>query len=130
MLISRMHRLGKTGVEVMSKIVVVSSLVIGLIFGVIIVPVSAASMSGHSMSSSGHGAAFRHHHARRFYPYAPYYYYGYGYGYDDSTDYVPPPATKPAPLQPAAEARRGCEPQSYTVPSANGGESQVTILRC
>jgi len=114
----------------MSKVIVISSCVAALTFGVMSVPVSAASTSGHSVSSSGHGVPFRHHHGRRFYPYAPYYYYGYGSGYDDGTDYAPPPIAKSAPAQPAAEARRGCEPQSYTVPSASGGESQVTILRC
>ena len=55
----------------------------------------------------------------------PYYGYGYGYGYGAGYVAPPPPAEKAV-----AETRRGCEPQSYKVPSSDGAEKEVTILRC
>jgi hypothetical protein len=89
---------------------------------------AASSHSSPSASTTGHGNFHRHHRTNRFY--APYYYYGYPNGYDYSTDNPPPAVTKAPAEKPVAETRRGCEPQTYSVPGADGGESQVTILRC
>lgn len=86
---------------------------------------AANSRGGHSANPTGHAAPYRHHRAHRFYSYAPYY---YGYGYDYGADVAPPPA--PAAKPAAVEVRRGCESQTYSVPSSSGGESQVTVLRC
>lgn len=89
----------------------------------------AANSRGGQSANSNHAVPFRHHHRHRIY--VPYYYGGYGYDY--GVDYAPPPAApvaKPTAEKPAAEPRRGCEPQSYSVPTADGGESKVTVLRC
>ena len=91
--------------------------------------VSANPRSGHSVAPSNPTVRSHHHH--RFYPYAPYYYYSYGPGYVvDETPPPAPPPPKPVAEKPEADAKRGCDPQTYTVPSAAGGESQVTVLRC
>lgn len=96
------------------------------------VDVAANPRGGQSMNSASHGN--RHHRVHRFYSYVPYYYgYGYGYGSGYVVDDAPPPApsaAKPVAEKPAAESKRGCEPQTYSVPAAGGGESQVTVLRC
>ena len=96
---------------------------------------AANSRNGQSANTSRHGAPFHHHRKHRINPYVPYYYGGYGYGYTYvyDVDYGPPPpaqAAKPAAPKPAVETRRGCEPQTYSVPGSDGGESQVTVLRC
>ncbi|HTS41152.1 MAG TPA: hypothetical protein VMH84_11510 [Xanthobacteraceae bacterium] len=59
------------------------------------------------------------------------YYYGYGSVYEPA--YAPPDESPPPPAQvqkSVEEPRRVCEPQTYKVPTANGGESQVTVVRC
>jgi hypothetical protein len=122
----------------MTKAVIIGVCGALLTFGAFILPDAAIARAagGHSMGAPGHAVApFRHHRPRRVYPYLPYY-GGYGYGYDYEPEIYapasapPPPAANSAAEKPAVESRRGCEPQNYTVPSASGGESQVTVLRC
>jgi hypothetical protein len=56
----------------------------------------------------------------------------YGPVYDPGYDYAPGELEVAPPRAPqaAAEKRRECEPKTYTVPNATGGESQVTVVRC
>jgi hypothetical protein len=47
--------------------------------------------------------------------------------------YADPPAEIPAAAAPNAQAayyREGCRSQTVTVPSSDGGESNVTVVRC
>lgn len=113
----------------MVKSIVITGLLflfgIGSMFSPVGVSANSAGANS-SMHSPGH-AGPRHHH--RF---TRYYYYGSPYYYDDEYDYAP--AAKVAPAvpkeQPVAETRRECEPKTYSVPSADGGESKVTVVRC
>ena len=105
-----------------------------LVSGTVLVPadVYARSNSGHAMGAGRSfqaGVSRSFGHARRsFYPHrgviflAPRY---YEYGYVPTEEVAPPPIEHAAP-----EKRRTCEPQIYTVPSASGGESQITVIRC
>jgi hypothetical protein len=89
---------------------------------------SANSASAQSSMHSPSHATPRHHH--RF---TRFYYYGTPYYYDDSYDYAPAPvAAPPAPPKaaPVEETRRECEPKTYSVPSADGSERKVTVVRC
>ncbi len=88
------------------------------------VGISAQAAGSHmSTRSPSHAAPVFHHRKNNrlfwgsgYYPYGP---------YGDAGDVAPPPSEKPV-----AETRGECEPKSYSVPSASGGESQVTIIRC
>jgi hypothetical protein len=112
----------------MIRTIVAANFAVLLAFGSSFAPVavSANPVGGHSASSKGHVAPFRHR-AHRYFPYAPYY-YGYDYGADYGAPPLPP--AKPVAEKPVTENRRGCESQTYMVPSSEGGESQVMILRC
>jgi hypothetical protein len=94
------------------------------------VEVAANPRNGGAVAAPNHTVRTHRHH--RYYPYVPYYYYGYGSGSDYVIDVPPPapPAAKPVAAKPEAETRRGCDSQTYSVPAASGGESQVTVLRC
>jgi hypothetical protein len=116
----------------MTKPILPASVAVLFGLGTLLAPaaVPAASMSGHSAGVNTNAPAFRHHRTHRHFPYLPYYYYGYGYDY--GTDYAPPPPPPPAKtsvIEKPAETRRGCESQTYKVPS-DEGEKEVTILRC
>lgn len=117
----------------MIRAMIAGSFVVVLALGSTLAPVAvfANPAGGHSASPTSHVRSFRHDRAHRFAPYVPYY-YGYGYGYDTGADYAapPPPPAKPVAEKPVTESRRGCEPQTYSVPSSEGGESKITILRC
>ena len=108
---------------------IVAGIAAATLLGSAFISVEVAANPRGAPSASANGQFVRHHHRNnRFYPYAPYYYYGYGPGYvDDTPIAIPPP--KPVAEKPA-DTKRGCDPQTYTVPSADGGESQVTVLRC
>jgi len=113
----------------MSKLIVAGIAAAGLLGSALASVEVAANPKGGSPAAAN-GQIVRHHHRNnRFYPYAPYYYYGYDQGYvvDEAPAAAPPP--KPTAEKPA-ETKRGCDPQTYTVPKADGGESQVTVLRC
>jgi hypothetical protein len=83
----------------------------------------------------GHRALARHH-FRSFRNQAfglwPYGYYGYGYydeppyTYSDSMTYLTPKTVVVRPEPPPCQHSE----QTRTVPSANGGTTEVTILRC
>ena len=110
---------------------VVAGIAAILVFGsTCAVEVAANPRTGGSVAAANHAVRTHRHH--RFYPYAPYYYYGYGSGSDYVIDVPPPapPAAKPVAAKPEAETKRGCDSQTYSVPAASGGESQVTVLRC
>ena len=97
--------------------------------GCMLAPVGVAARSIGSHVSvhapSQKGQVWHHRKANRFMPYG--YSYSRPYPYSDSDD---DDALSPSKQKPVAEARRGCEPQSYSVPATSGGESKVTILRC
>src|SRR5215470_11904265 len=95
-----------------------------------------ARVGGHHVAR-GHHALARHHFRsvrNRNFGLWPGYGYGYGYGYyDEPYDYYSPtyqaPQTvvvKPDPPQPRCQHSE----QTRTVPSANGGTTEVTVLRC
>jgi hypothetical protein len=100
-----------------------------LILATVLAPGGSVADARSGAGNSANHVVFRNHRFHRFYRYAPYY---YGYGYDDYDVPPPPaPAIAKAPAEKStAEIRRGCEPQTYSVPSSSGGESKVTVLRC
>ena len=92
------------------------------------VAVSARSVGSHAAAHPPSSAAQAMHHRFNkrtgFWGYYPYGSYG---SYGDGSYAAPPP---PSTEKPVAENRRDCEPQIYSVPSSDGGESKVTIVRC
>jgi len=113
----------------MSKLTIVGVVTAIAFSSGFVADVAANPRGGHSASPSNTAVRLHRHHS--FYPYAPYYYFSYGPGYVvDETPPPAPPPPKPVAEKPEAPAKRGCDPQTYKVPSADGGESQVTVLRC
>ena len=90
----------------------------------------ARSSSGHQSGAHSFAQTRPLHRSvpHRIFPFRRTLILGSGYyqpGYGPADDLGPPPSEHAA-----VEKRRECEPKSYTVPNANGGESQVTIIRC
>jgi hypothetical protein len=93
--------------------------------GCVLAPVGVSARSSGAHASAHHSSpapVLHHRKHRRFFVWGSSY---YPYGSSGDENYAPPPVEKPV-----AQVRRGCEPQSYSVPSADGGESKVTIVRC
>jgi hypothetical protein len=111
----------------MIRLMVIGNVLILLGMGSVLAPVEVSAKSAGVHQSAHHPikvAPTRHHrNVNRFIWFGSRYYGPYDYGQAD--DVAPPPREKPV-----TENRRGCEPQTYSVPSSEGGESQVTILRC
>jgi hypothetical protein len=114
-------------IATVKKAIIKPAIMIGLFamvgVGCVLAPVgvSARSNGAHASAHPSSPTSVSRHHHRRFFVGGSRY-YPYGSTTDES---YPPPAEKPV-----AQVRRGCEPQSYSVPSADGGESNVTIVRC
>src|SRR5262249_14372909 len=84
---------------------------------------------GHHALIRHHFRFFRHHH--QAFVLWPWYGYGYvpPYTYDDSMTYPTPETVVVRPEPPPAVGCQHSE-QTRTIPSANGGTTEVTILRC
>jgi hypothetical protein len=108
-----------------------------MVLGVLVLGICFAAVDAFARSSSGHWSGahsfsqtgpthrpFPHRILpfRRAVILGPAYYQP---GYAPADDLAPPPSEHAI-----AERRRECEPKTYTVPNASGGESQVTIVRC
>ena len=113
---------------------IIASFLILLGIGLLLVPAGAPANAagvhqfGNRPSHQHQATPRRHHrHFNRYVPWVPGYYGSYDYGVADTASPPPPPAPREKPV---AETRRECEPKTYTVPAADGGESQVTVIRC
>ena len=88
---------------------------------------ASPNQANSNQSKQNQAAPRRHHRHFNRHLWYPGYYGTYDYGIADAAP--PPPPTAPREKA-AAEPRRECEPKTYTVPAADGGESQVTVIRC
>ena len=86
---------------------------------------AGAHQFGHHQAKQNQAASRRHPRHFNRHLWYPGYYGTYDYGAADAAPPLPAPREKAV-----AEPRRECEPKTYTVPAADGGESQVTVIRC
>ena len=110
----------------MIKPVIISGFLAVLGIGAMFAPIGATAKAAgaHQSMHSPNQAAPSHprrHNGR---------YIWFGSGYYGPYDYGPGGDVAPPPPPPVPEVRRECEPKTYTVPTVEGGESKVTVVRC